>query len=83
MAGGLRKDPAIEQFAKMREDLPKHFRVNKKSGPFLFVVVGLLPLALGYLSYSTHGQIQLAALRRNEPFRRSWPTKAEAEAADA
>lgn len=66
MAHGLKKDPAIEQFAHMRAHTQEYFRVNKKSGPFLFVVVGLIPLALGYLSYRTHGQMQLAGVRRNE-----------------
>lgn len=75
MAGALKKDPAIERFAAMRAGTQEHFRVNRRSGPFLLLVVGLIPLGLGYLSYHTHGQVQLAGLRRGEPFMRQFPAK--------
>jgi len=74
MAGGLHKDAAIEQFAHMRANSQEYFRITRRGGLFLFVTIGLLPLGLGYLSYHTHGQIQLAANRRNQPFMREWPT---------
>lgn len=74
MAGGLRKDAAIEQFAHMRNNTQEHFRITRRSGLFLLAVVGLLPVGIGYVSYKTHGQIQLAANRRTQPLMRSWPT---------
>lgn len=74
MAGALRKDDAIERFAQMRGNTQEYFRITRKGGAFLFVVIGLLPLGIGYLSYHTHGQIQLAGNRRNQPLMRSWPT---------
>ena len=83
MAGALRKDPAIEQFARMRDSTQNYFRINKKSGSFLLIVGVALPLAVGYLSYHTHGQIQLTGLRRHQPFTREFPqNKAEASSSD-
>lgn len=79
MAGALRKDPAIENWAAMRSGTQKYFRINRSSGLFLFLVVGLLPAGLGYLSYQTHGQIQLAGLRKTESFKREWPKPAPKE----
>lgn len=75
MAGGLRTDAAIEQFAHMRNNTQEYFRFTKRSGLFLFSVIGLLPVAIGYMSYKTHGQIQLAGNRRGQPLMRSWPTE--------
>lgn len=76
MAGALRKDPAVENWAAMRSNTQKYFRINRSSGIFLLVVVGLIPAGLGYLSYQTHGQIQLAGLRKTESFKREWPKPA-------
>lgn len=77
MAGGLRTDAAIEQFAHMRNNTQDHFRFTRRGGLFLLGVIGLLPIGLGYLSYKTHGQVQLAANRRGQPLMRSWPERAE------
>ncbi|CAN6652341.1 hypothetical protein TRVA0_025S02102 [Trichomonascus vanleenenianus] len=71
MAGTLRKDAAIEQFYKMRENTHKSFRMNRKSGPFVFIVAALIPSLLLYTGYQVAGKTSFVARRRDESVWRS------------
>jgi hypothetical protein len=62
----LIKDEAIENFARMRENLNNNFRMTRKTGPFVLVVFAIVPAFLVWGSYRYANQIDFAAKRRNE-----------------
>uniref|UniRef100_A0A060T1G4 ARAD1A00418p n=1 Tax=Blastobotrys adeninivorans TaxID=409370 RepID=A0A060T1G4_BLAAD len=64
--GPLVKDEAFEQFSRMREGLNNNFKMNRRSGPFVFITVVAVPALLLWGSYKYANQLNIVATRRNE-----------------
>lgn len=45
------KDPAIERFYAMRENMADHFKYTRKSGRFVLLALGVVPAILLYGAY--------------------------------